>query len=239
MEKDVKIGLVIGLIFVVALIAFFAWRQHAQIPAPPTDNTAVQEFQKTFGQNTPTPTSGTDNTMTAPAAPPAGIPPGGTPPTPPTAAAAPETAAAESTTYVVQKGDSLWKIAEKVYHDGTKFNVIYEANKNAIKDKDNLTIGMKLTIPPAPAKTESARAEQAGTGAQKYVVKKGDTYWSLAETFYHDGSKSKLIEEANPGLKPEDLKVGMTINIPAGEKKAPAAPGPDPAPAPAPAPTTP
>ncbi|MCG3128799.1 MAG: hypothetical protein CHACPFDD_03692 [Phycisphaerae bacterium] len=50
-------------------------------------------------------------------------------------------------TYVVKKGDSLSKIAKKVYGDADRWTEIWNANKGRIKDKNKLTVGQKLTIP--------------------------------------------------------------------------------------------
>lgn len=49
-------------------------------------------------------------------------------------------------TYVVKKGDHLSKIAKKYYGDSTKWTKIYEANKDSIKDPNQLQIGQKLVI---------------------------------------------------------------------------------------------
>lgn len=50
-------------------------------------------------------------------------------------------------TYVVKKGDTLWKIAKKFYGDGSKYTKIYNANKKILKSAKNLSIGQVLTIP--------------------------------------------------------------------------------------------
>jgi LysM repeat protein len=51
-------------------------------------------------------------------------------------------------TYVVQPKDFLFSIAEKVYGDGNKFTVIYEANKNVIgSDPKVIEAGQVLFIP--------------------------------------------------------------------------------------------
>lgn len=47
----------------------------------------------------------------------------------------------------VEKGDSLSTIARRVYGDGTKFNRIYEANKNVLNGPNHLQIGTQLKIP--------------------------------------------------------------------------------------------
>lgn len=50
-------------------------------------------------------------------------------------------------TYTVVKGDSLWKIAKKFYGNGSKYIVIYDANKNKIKHPDLIYPGQVFTIP--------------------------------------------------------------------------------------------
>ena len=54
-----------------------------------------------------------------------------------------------SNTYTVQAGDSLWSIAQKTYGTGTKWGVIYEANKAVVKDPGMIYIGQVLTVPAA------------------------------------------------------------------------------------------
>lgn len=50
-------------------------------------------------------------------------------------------------TYVVQKGDSLSKIATTFYGNAKSWRVIFEANRDRIKDPDMIQPGWKLTIP--------------------------------------------------------------------------------------------
>ncbi len=47
----------------------------------------------------------------------------------------------------VEKGDTLWKIAEKYYGDGNLYKDIFEANKDILKDPNMIKIGQKLRIP--------------------------------------------------------------------------------------------
>lgn len=61
-------------------------------------------------------------------------------------APAEETPAAADT-YTVVAGDCLWKIAAKVYGDGSKWTVIYEANRDIVKDAGLIYVGQVLTIP--------------------------------------------------------------------------------------------
>lgn len=53
----------------------------------------------------------------------------------------------KANTYTVVSGDSLTRIARKMYGDGSKWTVILEANKTIIKNKDVIYAGQVLTIP--------------------------------------------------------------------------------------------
>jgi len=58
-----------------------------------------------------------------------------------------ETLSSDDTFYVIQKGDTLWKIAEKAYGNGAKYTAIVEANKEVIKDADKIFPGQKIRLP--------------------------------------------------------------------------------------------
>lgn len=49
--------------------------------------------------------------------------------------------------YVVKGGDTLSKIAERFYNSVSKWEKIYEANRDILKNPNYIFIGMKLTIP--------------------------------------------------------------------------------------------
>ncbi|HSN72826.1 MAG TPA: peptidoglycan-binding protein LysM [Steroidobacteraceae bacterium] len=49
--------------------------------------------------------------------------------------------------YVIERGDSLWKIAKKYYSDGNKWPQLFEANKEVILDPDKIFPGQKIRIP--------------------------------------------------------------------------------------------
>lgn len=97
--------------------------------------------------------------------------------------------------HIVRSGESLWTIAKKYYGDGAKNNIIYNANKNIIKNPNLLKAGWKLKIPtesefnkystPLPVmKTE--KAEKAGANkTYKYISDKIVAGISM----FFDGSK--------------------------------------------------
>jgi nucleoid-associated protein YgaU len=47
----------------------------------------------------------------------------------------------------VKKGETLWKIAEQYYGDGSLYTKIAEANTDTVKDPDRIRIGQRLRIP--------------------------------------------------------------------------------------------
>jgi nucleoid-associated protein YgaU len=59
----------------------------------------------------------------------------------------PAATAVPMTSYVVAKGDSLSKIAQRAYGDARQWRKIYEANKDLIKDPDLIYPGQSLRIP--------------------------------------------------------------------------------------------
>jgi nucleoid-associated protein YgaU len=53
----------------------------------------------------------------------------------------------ESETYTVQSGDTLWKISEQVYGDGSSYMKIFEANTGLLENPDQIFPGQELVIP--------------------------------------------------------------------------------------------
>ena len=47
----------------------------------------------------------------------------------------------------VTKGETLWKIAEQYYGDGSLYSKIFDANRDVLKDPNRINIGQKLRIP--------------------------------------------------------------------------------------------
>lgn len=52
-----------------------------------------------------------------------------------------------STDVTVVKGNSLWRIARRIYGEGTMYTVIFEANQGQIKDPDLIYPGQVFTLP--------------------------------------------------------------------------------------------
>ena len=57
-------------------------------------------------------------------------------------------ASARTQKYVVKAGDTLSKIAQEFYGDASRWNEIFEANKDQIADPNLIRVGQELRIPP-------------------------------------------------------------------------------------------
>ena len=47
----------------------------------------------------------------------------------------------------VKTGETLWKIAEQYYGDGSLYTKIFEANRDTLKDPNLIRVGQRLRIP--------------------------------------------------------------------------------------------
>lgn len=104
--------------------------------------------------------------------------------------------------YTVQKGDSLWKIAQKTLGDGNRYREIMSLNSLT---STTIHAGLVLQIP-------SGTSSQAST--QTYTVKKGDSLWKIAQSLLGNGARYKEIMVLS-GLTSTTIHVGQTLTIPA------------------------
>jgi len=99
----------------------------------------------------------------------------------------------------------------------------------AVPTPSPATPAVGAEVPPAPAEARlpdvtglmpaasATVAEEPALPAgpqRRYVVKKGDTYWEIAEREYGNGALYKLIQDANPNIPPTKLRPGTTIVLP-------------------------
>ena len=147
----------------------------------------------------------------------------------------------KDTTYVVKKGDSLWKIS-RTYG----ISIAELAAYNNIAPSKPIRIGQKLIIPAgsnavrtakaAPAVTDKKagkkKAENKKTAGKKgagkaekatvpadgvYIVKEGDSFSRIAARYH---VKVADIEAANPGVSSNRLQIGQKLNLPTGKTSA-------------------
>jgi nucleoid-associated protein YgaU len=116
--------------------------------------------------------------------------------------------------YVVQSGDSLWKLAEQTYGDGSRASEIAAANQ--LPADAMLEVGQELTIPVPQFPTGETGEVDDG---QSIEVQSGDTLWSLAETHLGSGYRWSELYSANMsviGSNPDRIFAGQTLSLPAG-----------------------
>ena len=134
-------------------------------------------------------------------------------------------------TYVVKKGDSLWKISK-----AENISVGELSRANSLTKTSTLKVGQKLAIP-AMAKAEKtsvATASVVPTGSDatmsattagasttdasgaSYTVKSGDSLWKIAR---QQNVSVSAIKQAN-NLSGDSLKVGQKLHIPTATAKA-------------------
>lgn len=138
-----------------------------------------------------------------------------------------------ATSYEVQKNDTLWKIARKVYGEASPaiVDAIFAANKDKMKTKDRLRVGHALVMPEIDglrAKVSQPKQRTAdnkrGTGKQRksnrghryYQVQKGDRYTTIAAKFLGDSKRWREIFELNKDIFPDagSIQYGVRIRIP-------------------------
>jgi len=118
------------------------------------------------------------------------------PPEPPPADGSPRS-------YTIQAGDVLSKIAKRFYGTTSAAVRIQEANPEVLKDADFLTVGAKILLPEAPARTPvtvstgepgtshtTARVDPAATTGRTHPVARGESLWKIAEK--HHGGQGVL-----------------------------------------------
>ena len=77
----------------------------------------------------------------------------------------------QNITYKVEDGDCLWNIAKAAYGDGSKWQVIYNANKDKITNPNLIYTGQVLTIPDVKtANLEVQKLKNTDLEADSYGV---------------------------------------------------------------------
>ncbi len=219
--KVSKVVLIVVALHVLVIGGIFVFEGCSRVKSPAPQ---LAENESQPGATTPAPVPVSDTNLTANALPaPAPVPAPVAPVSPAPAPVAP-VPAAEAKTYVVKKGDSLYKIAK-----AEKVTIEQLAKANNLTKTSLLKVGQKLTIPAALAKTEPAptpsstvaaatSTPSAPTAGNVYEVKSGDSLWKIAK---NNSTTVAAIKQAN-NLTKDTLKVGQKLTIPA-KATAPAA----------------
>lgn len=122
----------------------------------------------------------------------------------PPAASAPAASSSGETIYVVQRGDTLARIAAR-YGVTTKQIV----DLNGITNPNLIFTGQKLRI---PAAAPAAAPTDASTGGTKtYTVRAGDTLVAIATKY---GVTVQAIQQLNNLASPDQIYTGQVLKIP-------------------------
>lgn len=119
--------------------------------------------------------------------------------------------------YTVEKGDTLWAIAENAYGSGYNWTDIKMANN---LKSDSIDVGQALTLPDVATKEPTATTKIVTAGdvnqisGDSYTVEKGDTLWSISVRAYGDGYQWTKVAEENNLLNPNLIHVGNVLTLP-------------------------
>ncbi len=136
MPNDAKMGLVVGLVVVIAIAVIF-FRKDSGVAAPYTSEPAAaavgapKALPSVPVHALSRPVEGKSVAATTEIAPPA------------------------DKHHIVREGETLFSLAEQYYGDKSRFVTIYQANRTALKSPDALPVGTDLIIPDVLASKDS------------------------------------------------------------------------------------
>lgn len=148
-----------------------------------------------------------------------------------------------SVSHVIDKGDTLSRIAQRYYGTTSKevLTAILEANRATIRSRNALVVGRTLRLPTVGERIPDAEAGQAAPATEKgnasvtphplpstqptqpqswrwYTVKKGDLYSTIAQQQLGTSKRWKELVALNKDVCPDarQLRQGVQIRIPGG-----------------------
>jgi nucleoid-associated protein YgaU len=118
-------------------------------------------------------------------------------------------------THKIQKGESYYSIAKKELGSSSRWRELERLNGISAED---LRVGQVIKLPAKEHASAGGGAAASGGvgGGRTHVVSKGETLGDISKQYFGTTTKWKAIVEANPGVRPENLKVGQSLVIPEG-----------------------
>jgi len=131
-------------------------------------------------------------------------------------------------THLVQKGESLSSIAAKHLGNSNRFQDLFEANRDQLRDANDLRSGMVLKIPELASNSASKAAQTKAAGTMSVERSSVERSSGLEPTPRLDGNKhlgerpasaplADIREESSAGIVAETQKGGLipsTVNVP-------------------------
>jgi nucleoid-associated protein YgaU len=93
----------------------------------------------------------------------------------------------------VQRGDSLWKLAQQVLGRGSRWQELLAANPGIV-DPKRLETGTQIVVPTEPSTLKITKSDS------KVAVQKGDTLSAIARANYVRAAAWRCIAQANPQI---------------------------------------
>lgn len=128
--------------------------------------------------------------------------------------------------HTVQKGETLWSIAQDAY--GSGYNWVDIAKENGLTNPGDINEGQELSIPSVESKLATIMEKETKTEVQEtqaesdttkisgatYTVVKGDCLWDIAVRAYGDGYKWAEIARENNLKNPNLIHSGNILTLP-------------------------
>jgi len=107
---------------------------------------------------------------------------------------------------VLQRGDSLWKLAERNLGQGARWRELVSLNPSIV-DPDRVMAGSRIYVP-----LQASAARQPS----RMRIQKGDTLWQIAQAQYGRGTAWRCIALANPWIgDPNFIREEQELLLPA------------------------
>ena len=124
----------------------------------------------------------------------------------------------EQRKHVVKEGETLWIISEQYY--GSGYNAYDIAKANNLESADVIEVEQVLIIPevsskmPTKGDVGTMMTEKVTIPGSEYVVKEGDSLWTIARGAYGDGNAWTRIAKANNLGNPDIINPDQKLILP-------------------------
>ncbi|MDC0336145.1 LysM peptidoglycan-binding domain-containing protein [Pseudodesulfovibrio sp.] len=118
------------------------------------------------------------------------------------------------TRYRVRSGDSWWRISRKYNVPVSVLKKVNNTRSNTLRPGQHVMVpgnsSSRKVAASRPASTSSSKTRAIAAQRGNYVVRSGDTLWSISQKF---GTTVNTVKRSN-GLRSSRLKVGQKLYIP-------------------------
>jgi nucleoid-associated protein YgaU len=106
--------------------------------------------------------------------------------------------------YTVKRGDSLWRIADRLLGDGARYTEIVDLNRGVLDGRPDFIVpGTVLVVP-----LEVSDAPADGTASERYVVRPGETLSEIAQDELGDSMRyPELFQASRNTVQPDGARL--------------------------------